>query len=383
VSPNARFTADSEDPLSPVDGGWNGAHLSRRTEQWRIPFPSEVADELVTFARSPAAHGLRRDIFARRPDGLTRTGAFAERISGELSAHLGFVVLTDFPVDALSEPAVETAYWTFGLFLGRPVSQNSRGELLGRVEDRGADIGSPVQRGYESSAALPFHVDRTDVVGLLCVRPAAAGGISRLVSAKTVHDVLLTEAPGLLAELYRPFPGDRRGEQQPGEPGWTCTPIFSRIGPSFAMRYVRRFIEASQRHPGVPVLTDRQRSAMDALDAVLERPGIALEIELRRGDLQLINNFHILHARTAFTDDSASGRRRLLLRLWLAFAGSPQLPAHYVPLYGSTRAASYRGGVWPADGVPDVIGADLSALGSRSGPAPAGSAGRARGTGAR
>jgi hypothetical protein len=252
------------------------------------------------------------------------------------------------------------AYWLLGLLIGWPVSQSRKGDLLGRVEDRGADISSPVQRGYESSAALPFHVDRTDVIGLLCVRPASSGGVSRLASSVMLHRVLKEENPGLLEELCRPLPNDRRGEEQPGQPPWSEIPVFSNPeDEDFAVRYLRRFIMGSQRHPDAPRLTERQVAAMDAIDEILERPGFSLDMELAAGDLQLINNFRILHSRTAFADGSAG---RLLLRLWLAFDGSPQLPGHYQALYGAVERGSYRGGVWPTGMTPELLGRPVADL---------------------
>ncbi|WP_328972924.1 TauD/TfdA family dioxygenase [Streptomyces sp. NBC_00239] len=320
-----------------------------------------VAAELTRAARSALAAGARLDLAAPRPQGLRLTEEFAADLSHRLAGSPGFAVVEDFPVDAEDPRETEKAYWLFGLLLGRPVTQSRKADLLGRVEDRGADIASPVQRGYESSAALPFHADRTDVIGLLCVRPAVSGGLSRLVSSKAVHDLLLEERPDLLEVLHRPFPNDRRGEEQPGEAPWSSIPVFSRTGDSFATRYLRRFIEGSQRHASAPRLTERQLEAMAALDEVLDRPGVSLDMELRRGDLQLINNFHILHARTAFAD--GGGKGRLLLRLWLAFAGSPELPEHYASLYGAVAAGSYRGGVWAPGTIPAEFGRQVSELG--------------------
>jgi hypothetical protein len=46
-------------------------------------------------------------------------------------------------------------------------------------------------------------------------------------------------------------------------------------------------------------------------------------MELRRGDLQFVNNFLVLHARTSYTD-SVKHRRRLL-RLWLDDENSQRL----------------------------------------------------------
>jgi hypothetical protein len=342
--------------------GWLGSDLVDHEERWRVPLPCDVVEELTDAAAEARWRGERPDLSAPRPRALPRAQTFASEVRDRLGHGLGLVVLTGFPVDAAEPVEIELAYWTLGLMLGRPVSQSAKGDLLGRVEDRGSDIASPVQRGYESSAALPFHVDRTDLIGLLCVSPARSGGLSRIVSSAMVHDLLLAESPELAALLYEPFPNDRRGEEQPGESPWCDIPVFSRVDTSFACRYVRRFIEGSQRHDAAPRLTEGQRAAMDALDAVLERPGVSLDMQLRPGDLQLINNFHILHARTAFTDGDG-GRGRLLLRLWLAFAESPELPAHYRPLYGATASGSYRGGVWPAAAVPRTIGRQVDDLG--------------------
>jgi alpha-ketoglutarate-dependent taurine dioxygenase len=40
-------------------------------------------------------------------------------------------------------------------------------------------------------------------------------------------------------------------------------------------------------------------------------------MELLPGDMQFINNFHVLHGRTAYADDRTGGRIRHLKRLWL------------------------------------------------------------------
>ena len=40
-------------------------------------------------------------------------------------------------------------------------------------------------------------------------------------------------------------------------------------------------------------------------------------MELRPGDMQFINNYHVLHGRTAYEDDRAAGQIRHLKRLWL------------------------------------------------------------------
>jgi hypothetical protein len=268
----------------------------------------------------------------------------------------GIAVVEDFPLDVLDEDELERASYLLGSCLGRPVSQDRSGTTIGRVEDAGTRLDVPTQRGYESAAALPFHVDRTDVVGLLCVRAAEAGGDSRVVSATAIERILGETVPEALAELEAPLPQDRRGEEQPGERSWVATPVFCGGG---VTRYGRRFIETSQRFPDAPRLRPEQRDALDAVDAVLATPGVALVHRLERGELQLLDNFATWHARAAFRDGNAP---RLLLRLWLATPDSPKLPALFRPLYGATDPGSVRGGVWPVGGYPSDLGHPVQPL---------------------
>src|SRR6202008_5154328 len=65
----------------------------------------------------------------------------------------------------------------------------------------------PQKRGVAPPA------DSCDLVGLLCLRTAqAGGGVSRLTSAISVHNTLLAEHPDVLAALYRGYARHRRGE---------------------------------------------------------------------------------------------------------------------------------------------------------------------------
>ena len=47
------------------------------------------------------------------------------------------------------------------------------------------------------------------------------------------------------------------------------------------------------------------------------------------GDMQFINNYHVLHGRTAYQDDRASGEIRHLKRLWLETQVLQDRPPHF------------------------------------------------------
>jgi hypothetical protein len=113
--------------------------------------------------------------------------------------------LRGLPVERWSLEETACAYWGIARWLGRPVTQNRLGHLLGDVRDLGVDPTQPDKRGYQSNAPLSFHQDvGGDIVSLLCLRPAKAGGLSSLASAWTVHNEILARRPNLLGPLLRP-----------------------------------------------------------------------------------------------------------------------------------------------------------------------------------
>jgi alpha-ketoglutarate-dependent taurine dioxygenase len=63
---------------------------------------------------------------------------------------------------------------------------------------------------------------------------------------------------------------------------------------------------------------EAELAVLDRFEEVTKWPELMLECTLRLGEIYFINNYTILHARTAFDDgDVEEDRRRHLLRLWL------------------------------------------------------------------
>lgn len=319
----------------PMNMGWGAAELSMQRDRWIFQVPKEARDRLTT-SRPPDIDSL-----GKVPMVNPAMADVADRILALIYDGPGVALLQGAPVD--DEARAAAWLWNLSLALGQPVPQSSDGALIGRVEDIGADHANPTHRGHKTSAALAFHSDRTDVIALLCIRNAAQGGLSQIASVARVRATLAAEAPEALEVLECPFPYDRRAEERPGEAPWTALPIFSTVEGKVISRYIRRFVESSQRHPDAPRLTREQVRAMDILDAILARPEVVYEMELKAGDVQLIENHAIMHARSAF-----SGGARLLFRLWLSTRRSPELPREFAPVYGATAAGTVRGGVWPS-----------------------------------
>ena len=120
----------------------------------------------------------------------------------------------------------------------------------------------------------------------------------------------------------------RAGEQSQDELPYTPhrVPIFSYKDGYVSVRYIRAYIHAAATQRNTQ-LTRAEVNALDLLDEVAQSPDIMLEIDLQPGEISIINNYTVMHARTPFENDPINGRVRHLLRLWLTVSQSrPVVP---------------------------------------------------------
>jgi hypothetical protein len=77
----------------------------------------------------------------------------------------GFVVLRGLPVERYSDEDVGLIFWGMGRYLGAPLYQNPKGDLLGHVfHDTTRKYGDPAGRGYVSNAYDGFYSIRREEV---------------------------------------------------------------------------------------------------------------------------------------------------------------------------------------------------------------------------
>ncbi len=285
-------------------------------------------------------------------------------IRDELENGCGIMKLKGFPVANYSEDDLRRMYWGLGTHLGTPVFQNRSGELMRAIRDEGAHVGRTYGQTKDASGTtflssyartltnggLRFHTDRTDVVGLLCVRQAMKGGVSTLASTPAIHNAILAKRPDLLELLFQDYWRSRFGEEGTGKDGSSTTrttayplPIFGVRDGKFTSHYSLTFIEAAQMAADIPKLTVAQKEAIDMLMATAQE--LCFEMTLEPGDLQLINSHVTYHGRTPFEDDASSGHDRLLLRLWLSMPNNRALPTGHEVLWRSIEAGKVRGGI--------------------------------------
>jgi hypothetical protein len=305
-------------PLDPPDSAacWRAAdHVdsSRWTHRLDAAERAEILAALAAAKRD--GHTLRS--LAREAFPLPTLAARVREWARELAEGRGFVLLRGFPVDALSTDDAALAYYGFGLHWGTPVSQNAKGELLGHVRDLGLTRTGPAVRLYTTRERQDFHTDGSDVVGLLCLARARRGGESQIASSLAVYAEIRRRRPDLAPLLFEPMYWDRNDEQRPGEPPYFALPICANVEGRLRFFYIGWYIRDAQRHAAVPRLRPEQRELLELIEAIANDPRFRLDMDFEVGDVQLLNNAVILHARNAYEDFDDPARKRHLLRLWL------------------------------------------------------------------
>lgn len=325
---------------------WQGGVLSR-SDDWIYRLSDAEIAELDTAMRAGLARGIPLLDVTREDFPLPTLTPVLEQMTDELENGRGFVLVKGLPADRYSEVQASRMYWGLGQHLGMPVSQNAAGDLLGHVRDTGRSIRDPSVRGYQTKVRLPYHTDGSDVVGLLCFRPARSGGLSTIVSSSAVYNEVLRRRPDLVDRMYEPFYFDRREEHREGEDPFYATPLVTFYEGKLSMRYIRGFIESAQRHAAVPRLTDQDIELFDLIDQIANAEEFRLDMDFEVGDMQFLNNYVIMHSRTNYEDFEEHAHKRHLLRLWLTLRQGRALPESFARGSASTNGSGGRGGVPP------------------------------------
>ena len=298
---------------------WRGADLTPADYLYELS-----GDELAALARL-------RDDLTERDLGLGQIDPSSVAVPGlesaieswlhQLDHGVGFVVIRGLDLDGWSERQAGQVYYALGRHMGAPVKQNASGHLLGHVRDTGKDPRTDTSaRGYQLRVQLPFHTDTsTDLLGLLCFRPAKEGGESSLAPLQTIYNEVLERRPDLIDVYYQAFNFDCRDEEHP-DGGPFYTRVLASMGPDghFSLRHNSPYIRsAAKRFDECAPLTTEQKELLKLVDELTHDPSINVRFKLEQGDIVLVNNYAIAHSRQAFEDHDEPELKRHLLRLWL------------------------------------------------------------------
>jgi hypothetical protein len=334
-------------PMKAIEGSaaWRGQNLGNSRDFTHQLTAAEIA-EIDAAVQVTMQAGIDHIAIDCRNFALPQLGARLLLIRDDvLLAGRGFIVIRGLPVERYSTQEAAAAFLGIGAYFGKPVSQNGKGHILGHVKDLGRSIDDPTARIYQTTHRQTFHTDSADIVALLCLKTAKAGGLSRIVSSIFLYNEMFRRRPDLAAVLFEPVCFDRRGEVPAGRKGYYETPIFHWYADQLSVIYGNRYyIESAQRFPDAPRLTVKQTEALDLFDELANDPSNYLDIEFKPGDIQLIQNHVILHDRTDYEDWPEPERKRHLLRLWLCPPNGRPLPPVFADRYGGIEIGN-RGGI--------------------------------------
>ena len=296
---------------------WKGSELPP-LEKLAYRLSEEEITELLSAVEGAEALGRPTKELTAADFPLPLLSERIVRWRNELASGLGLQVICGVPVGVWSQAQSELFFWCFGLHLGRPGEQNPDGHLLGHVIDTGADRGGEVVRLYKTAANIDYHCDAADVVGLLCLNKAKSGGQSRIASSVSVFNELIARRPELATRLFEPLLLDIR-DKEVIEAG-SSLPIQPCCYADGVLRtfYHADYFRSVVRHADVPPLTELEQDLLDTYEAIASEPGMYLDMDLQPGDIQLLSNHTIIHARTDYEDYEDPAKRRHLLRLWLS-----------------------------------------------------------------
>lgn len=310
------------------DAAWKGPALANSDAWVHTLSESEVAEIMDALGRIKADRRAIPDI-SRGDFPLPRLSSVLAGILEEIEDGRGFKVIRGLPMERLDEADATLIYWGIGSYFGRVPAQNMMGDVLGHVRAIGGDWDeNPNIRGYQTTSHLPYHCDKGDAVGLLCLQTAKSGGLSCIASSVAIHNEFAATRPDLLKVLYEPFYIDHRGEQLDGADPYYPAPIFALYKGRLFTRYGQKYVESAQRFAELPRLTPAQIEAMQLFHDLAMDDRFRLDIDFHPGDMQFLNNHLIVHSRTDYVDYDEPERKRHLLRMLLLTPGYTDLPEH-------------------------------------------------------
>jgi hypothetical protein len=247
--PRHREQAELMKPI--VDPACWVAHDLAGTEAWvyRLSEP-EIADIFDAVA-SVEADGLELKALTHEDFPLPVFAPALTEIREELLEGRGFAFIKGLPVSGRSRFQNACAFLGIGSHIGKAISQNGKGHLLGHVKNIGGDINAPTGRGYNSPSELTFHADGCDVLSLCCLQTAKSGGRHRICSARGQRQGRLFFSPrGVEHHQARPGPSRRaQADAGPDRGHWDVPDDVQRTGAGHRLRARRHLVRLQPRDP--------------------------------------------------------------------------------------------------------------------------------------
>lgn len=307
-------TAWSKSTLAPGEG--------------RLTLSTACRTEIIDLARLLADNPLPTVCLRPEDFELPQCRAAMTRAKAELDDGCGFVLIDRLPLEEIGRDAAIGVYWLLLAMVGRAVAQSWDGKMLYRVADV---TGKPPGNGIRpdvTNAEQNFHTDNSynlcppEHVALLCLHPARSGGISRVASLHSAHNLMHERHADLLARLYQPVFFDRQREHAEDDIKVIERPVLQNEHGRLRARLSGALVRQGYALAGQE-LDPAAEAAIAAFYEILNDPALYKEFFFEPGQIQIIDNRYLAHKRTRFEDWPEPERRRELIRIWLRGSGRP------------------------------------------------------------
>lgn len=305
--------------LAPVTtaAAWRGDQMSA-SDEWLFHLSAPQIAELELLGSRFVADDPDLRLVQAKDYPLIECASAVKAWGADVDSGRGFVLVRGLRTELYSDQLSAAIYYILGLHMGEPMRQNGLGDLVDHVyATSDKSLSDPGALSSKVRDLLSFHSDSSDVVALMCLRPAREGGASCLVSGAQIYNEILKRRPDLAPLLLEPFYWDWRRQDPQATANTYTSPVISLVDGTFSMYAGSLYIMTAQDYPETPRLRPEQLEVLKLFKEITYEPGMAIEMDFRPGDIQWLSNYAALHSRTSFVDFPEPQRRRHLLRLWL------------------------------------------------------------------
>tara|TARA_B100000378_G_scaffold186703_1_gene151403 strand:- start:618 stop:2900 length:2283 start_codon:yes stop_codon:yes gene_type:complete len=292
-------------------------NLENKPEKFFVKLSTKSIDELK---RNRAELNLNKQGFPELKNEINQLK------TEKILQGVGLLIIDGKSFSSFSKDEVIKIYEMICGILGTLYIQNIKSEKIVEIKDAGKSMTSG-GRYHQTKEGGSYHTDSPhwtnvpDLVGLLCINKAKKGGISKFVSAYTIHNQLLKEQANGLKILYENFHFDKRGEFKINESQTVFEPVFEFKDDKLHCRFLNDYIIAGHEIQNNP-LSKLQKTSLQSLEEISKNENNVLSYDLKPGDIVFFDNHRILHGRTMFEDYEDESRKRHLLRTWIKFDSS-------------------------------------------------------------
>lgn len=311
-------------PIAVFDGIFDKRIAWRQDDvhesDWRLPISAAALSEIEQVIAILRANPM--DIRALCLDDypLEACRALVRQVRSVLDEGVGMAVLGRLPVERHDKSSLTAIYWLLSSMIARPVAQSFDGRLLYDVWDTGKKTDTRV-RADLTNQEISWHSDYgfnypPPYLGLLVLRVAKEGGLSKAASMMTVHNVLKERRPDLLRRLYEPFHWNRQGEHPDGDALTHFYPIFQYRDGVVRSRFNPALVTKGYELVGLK-LDELGLEALREAARIMSDEAHHIAFTLEAGEIQYVNNFRLAHLRTDYVDFDEPDLKRHLVRIFL------------------------------------------------------------------